>query len=162
METEVWNTAMTWHTVQYITGMWVFLSQTISLQNQSWSFQNVLFPEMVNHRQCNWIENHLGNIPLSVTMSIFPERFNWGKKSHPECGWHCPKQDSRLNEKERVSWAPVLISFCFLTRHTLWPAPSSCHHACHTMYIKTVSIFSQQRGKQLARCLSAFSKSRIY
>lgn len=50
------------------------------------------FPIMVNFHVINLkgfritMETHL----CAASMKTFPERLNWGKKTHPECGQYCP------------------------------------------------------------------------
>lgn len=56
---------------------------------------------------------------------MFLERFNCGRKTHPECRQPQPTEWSpSLNGKETVSRVPAFISLCSLTRDTLWPAAS--------------------------------------
>ena len=55
----------------------------------------------------NWlaIQNHQENIPVSVSLRVFPEMFNWARETHPERGWHCAVGcHLGLNKRERVSW----------------------------------------------------------
>lgn len=62
---------------------------------------------MVNlHEQFDWMENHLGDTPLGVSVMMLPERFNLGEKIHPKCGWYHPMESCLTPSKggrEKVS-----------------------------------------------------------
>lgn len=50
--------------------------------------------------------NHLEDIPLGISVKMFPEKFNWGGKTHPKCGRHHPMGSCLTlskREKEKVS-----------------------------------------------------------
>lgn len=89
---------------------------------------------MVNlHEQFDWMENHLGDTPLGVSVMMFPERFNPGEKIHPKCRWYhsmelCLTPSKRVEGKK---WAKhPTLSLCLLPPYTVGAASSlSCCHA---------------------------------
>lgn len=73
-----------------------------------------------------WDQNHRYNVmanlqgqlaenhhPLSMSLGVFPERFNGEEKSHPECGWHHPIDLSHRFNKMRQTERKVRISISF-------------------------------------------------
>lgn len=59
---------------------------------------------MVNlHHQHGWIQSHLGDTPLNVSMRVFPRRLN-REKAHLECVWRHPR-------------VPVFTSLCHFLVH---------------------------------------------
>lgn len=47
---------------------------------------------------------------------VWPEKFNWRGRTHPECGQHpSHRLGSQTGRKKKVGWVPACISLCFLS-----------------------------------------------
>ena len=74
----------------------------------------------------NWlaIQNHQENIPVSVSLRVFPERLNFRGKVHPECGQlHLLGWGPRLNEKRVTrAWPSLPASLLWMRSDYSCPA----------------------------------------
>jgi hypothetical protein len=55
------------------------------------------------------VYNHLGNTPLGMTKSVFPDKFNGGSKIYSKFWWHhLTVWSPRLNKQEKVNSVSLL------------------------------------------------------
>lgn len=58
-----------------------------------------------------YLENRLESKPLSMSVSKFLNRVNWGRKSHLKCRQrHFRDQGLRVNRKEKASQTVAIIT----------------------------------------------------
>lgn len=50
--------------------------------------------------QLDGLENHLRDLSLGVCVRAFPERFDWGGKTHPDCVLSCHGLGPQTDYKE--------------------------------------------------------------
>lgn len=75
---------------------------------------------------------------LGISVRMFPESSNWGRKTHPEC-----KQSYYMMwgpELRKEEWTPAFTSLYLLTAGVMWPAaPSLC---CPTVMCCTLTLWA--------------------
>lgn len=87
--------------------------------------------------------NHPGDIPLVLSVRMFPERGDRKGKIHPEYGWHYPTDwDPRLNRKGGKGECELsggIIPLCFVIGNTgpEWPAES---HSWHHVFLAMMDL----------------------
>lgn len=83
----------------------------------------------------NWLYTGEGlESPKKCTFGMFiRDHLDWSYPRWEDPPWiwaaSSPRLPSWTEPKREMSWAPALISLCFLTVNSMWPAAShSCHH----------------------------------
>lgn len=84
------------------------------------------------HRQLDWIKNLQGDSPLGLSVTVFPERFDWVGRIYPECVSYQLQAGicgEKIGGKKGVIRLPPLMCHCFVTQDAMWPlshAPPLC------------------------------------